>query len=110
MEQPASPGRIMGLSGGQRERHRRSGIRSNQMNLGGPSPAGLADGLRAVFLPRTGSIGMNLHDCAVHRHHFRLDLDELFLLDILENLFENPALRPVAHPSVHRMPTPEPGR
>ena len=50
MEQLATLGRIMGLSGRQRERHRRSSIRGNQMNLGGPSPAGLADGLWTGFL------------------------------------------------------------
>ena len=73
-------------------------------------PTGSAAGLRAVFPSRTGSVGTDLHDRAVHRHRFRLDLDELFLPDILENPFGNPALRPAVHPGVDGMPTSEPGR
>jgi len=48
-EKLASFGRIMGLTGRERERYGRSIIRGNHMNLGGPSSTGLADGLRAVF-------------------------------------------------------------
>ena len=40
---------IMSLSRRQTERHGRSSIRGNQMNLGVPSASGLSDGLRAVF-------------------------------------------------------------
>src|SRR6478752_8413804 len=40
---------VVCLSRGQRERYGRSSIRGNHMNLGGPSPARFADGLRAVF-------------------------------------------------------------
>lgn len=39
-------GRRIRLSGRERERHGRARIRGNQMNLGGPSAAGLAHGLR----------------------------------------------------------------
>ena len=83
MEQLASLGRIMTCPGGRRERHRRSCIRGNRMNPGAPSPTGLAGGLRTVFLSRIGSVEMNLHDGAVHRHHFRPDPDELLLPYIL---------------------------
>ena len=38
---PASPGRIRGLSGGRRERHRRSGIRGNRMGPGAHPPRDL---------------------------------------------------------------------
>jgi len=41
--------RVVRLAGRQRERYGRSSIRGNHMNLGGPSAAGLADGLGAVF-------------------------------------------------------------
>ena len=44
-----SLGRIMGLARGQSKRYGRSSIRGNQMNLGGPSAAGLTNGVRAVF-------------------------------------------------------------
>src|SRR5688572_16868269 len=40
---------IVGLSGRERKRYGRSSIRGNQMNLGSPSAAGLADGLGTVF-------------------------------------------------------------
>ena len=40
---------VVGLARRKRERQCRSSIRGNQMNLGGPSAAGLADGLGAVF-------------------------------------------------------------
>ena len=40
----------MRLTGRQAERHGRSSIRGNHMNLGVPSASGLADGLPAVFL------------------------------------------------------------
>jgi len=48
-EQLAPLGRVVGLAWGQGKRYGRSSIRGNHMNLGGPSPAGLADGLGAVF-------------------------------------------------------------
>ena len=48
-EQLATFGRVVGLARGQRKGYGRSSIRGNHMNLGGPSAAGLADGLRAVF-------------------------------------------------------------
>jgi hypothetical protein len=41
--------RVRGLARGEREGYRGSSIRGNQMNLGGPSAAGFADGLPAVF-------------------------------------------------------------
>src|ERR1035437_5296305 len=41
--------RVGGLAGRERETYRRSSIRGNQMNLGGPSAAGFSDGLGAVF-------------------------------------------------------------
>jgi hypothetical protein len=41
--------RIRGLAGGEGKGYSRSSIRGNQMNLGGPSAAGFADGLRSVF-------------------------------------------------------------
>ena len=50
MERPASLGRIMGLSGEQREY--RAAVRvsaATERNSGGPSAAGPADGLRTVF-------------------------------------------------------------
>jgi len=48
--QQLSPFRsIVRLARRQGERYGRSGIRGNQMNLGGPPAARLADGLRAVF-------------------------------------------------------------
>ena len=50
LQQLSSLGRIVGLARGQGKRYGRSSIRGNQMNLGGPSAAGLANGLRAVFL------------------------------------------------------------
>ena len=50
-------GRVVGLAGGQRKRYDRSSIRGNQMNLGGPSGAGLADDLRAVFFRAPGPSG-----------------------------------------------------
>jgi hypothetical protein len=49
-QQLAAFGRVVRLARRQRERYGRSSIRGNQMNLGGPSAAGLADRLRAVFL------------------------------------------------------------
>ncbi len=48
-EQPAPFDGIMSLSRRQAEGQGRPVIRGNQMNLGGPAAAGLADGLRAVF-------------------------------------------------------------
>ena len=48
-QQGASFGRIMGVAGGQGEGYGRSSIRGNQMNLGVPSAARLADGLGSVF-------------------------------------------------------------
>jgi hypothetical protein len=46
--------RIMGLSGRQRKRYRRSVIRGNPMNLGSPSFTGFPDGLSSVSLmPRS---------------------------------------------------------
>lgn len=42
--------RVVGVAWRERESYGRSGIRGNQMNLGGPAAAGFADGLRAVFL------------------------------------------------------------
>ena len=41
---------VVRVAGGEGEGDRRSGIRGNHMNFGVPSAAGLADGLRAVFL------------------------------------------------------------
>ena len=81
----------------------------NQMNLCGPSPTGLSDGLWAVFLSCNGFIGMNLHDHAVHRYHFWLDLDELFLLDILENRLDNPTLLSTIHLCINGIPMSESG-
>lgn len=49
LKQRPADRRIVGLTGRQRETHRRAGIRGNQMNFGGPAPSGFADGLRAVF-------------------------------------------------------------
>ena len=46
----AAFGRVVGLAGGQPTRYGRASIPGHQMNLGGPSRAGLADGVRAVFL------------------------------------------------------------
>ena len=43
---------VVRLAGRESEGYRRSSIRGNQMNLGGPSAAGFADGLRAVFFTR----------------------------------------------------------
>ena len=40
---------VVRLAGRERKRYRRSSIRGNQMNLGGPSTAGFADRLRTVF-------------------------------------------------------------
>ena len=40
---------VGGLAGQKRETYRRSSIRGNQVNLGGPSAAGLADSLGTVF-------------------------------------------------------------
>jgi len=37
------------LAGRQRKRYGRASIRGNHMNLGGPSAARLANGLRTVF-------------------------------------------------------------
>jgi hypothetical protein len=48
-QQLATLGCVVGLAGRQRKRYGRSSIRGNHMNLGGPSCAGLADGLGAVF-------------------------------------------------------------
>ena len=48
-QQLASFGGVVGLSGRQGESQGRSVIRGNQMNLGVPAAARLADGLRAVF-------------------------------------------------------------
>src|SRR5207237_10575009 len=49
LQQRATFGCVMRLPGRERERHGRASIRGNHMNLGVPSAAGLADGLRAVF-------------------------------------------------------------
>jgi|SRR5438445_3900093 len=49
VEQGAAFGRIVRLAWGQCEGYSRSSIRGNHMNLGAPSSARLADGLRAVF-------------------------------------------------------------
>ena len=51
-QQGASFGRVVRIAGRQGEGYRRSSIRGNQMNLGVPSAARLADGLRPVFLER----------------------------------------------------------
>lgn len=59
-------GRITGLSAGRREYRRRSGILGNQMNPGGPCPAGPTNCLRTTFL-QTGSVGMNFHNGVAHR-------------------------------------------
>ena len=48
-QQRAALGRVVRLTRRQREGYGRASIRGNQMNLGVPSAAGLADGLRAVF-------------------------------------------------------------
>src|SRR4249919_7386 len=48
-QQLAALGSVVRLSGRQAKRYGRSSIRGNHMNLGGPSAAGLADRLRAVF-------------------------------------------------------------
>ena len=45
----SSLGGVVRLPGREGKRYGRSSIRGNQMNLGVPSAAGLADGLRAVF-------------------------------------------------------------
>ena len=65
-EQLAALRRIMGLARRQRDRHRRSSIRGNQMNLGVPPPAGLADGPGDHFFSRPRRVRMHLHDGAVH--------------------------------------------
>src|SRR5258708_3569881 len=48
-QQGATFGSIVGMAGRQGEGYGRSSIRGNQMNLGVPSAARLADGLRSVF-------------------------------------------------------------
>ena len=48
-EQIAALRGVVRLAGRERKRYRRSSIRGNQMNLGGPSTAGFADRLRTVF-------------------------------------------------------------
>ncbi len=48
-EQPPSVGSIVGLAGRQRKRHRRSSIRGNHMNLGGPPTPGLPNRLGSPF-------------------------------------------------------------
>ena len=48
-QQGATFGSIVRMAGRQGEGYGRSSIRGNQMNLGVPSPARLADGLRPVF-------------------------------------------------------------
>jgi len=45
----AAVDRVGGLAGREREGYSGSSIRGNQMNLGGPSASGFADGLPAVF-------------------------------------------------------------
>jgi hypothetical protein len=49
-QQGASLGCVVGVAGRQSEGYGRSSIRGNQMNLGVPSAARLADGLGSVFL------------------------------------------------------------
>lgn len=49
-EQCSSVRRVAGLTGRERERYGCSSIRGNHMNLGCPSSAGFADGLRSIFL------------------------------------------------------------
>jgi hypothetical protein len=51
-KQIATCRRVMRLSGRQSESYGRSIIRGNQMNLGGPTASGFADGLWTVFLMR----------------------------------------------------------
>ena len=109
MEQLATLGRIMGLSGRQRERHRRSSIRGNQTNPGGPSPGGLADGLWTVFVARP-SRREEPSRGAVHRNRLSLDPGELLLLEVFEHPAEDPVLRLAIHPGADGVPPPEPRR
>jgi hypothetical protein len=75
--------RIVCLSFGHAKRHGRSRIRGNQMNLGVPSAAGLADGLRAFFL--NGAIGLDLDAGGVQLYPFDLDAQHLLALQLIEH-------------------------
>ena len=79
-EQFTTPGRSMGLSRGQRDRHRCARSRGNPMHLGGPSPAGLAAGRWPGLFRAPVPAGCT----------FRM-------------------YRPAIHPGVEGMPLPEPG-
>ena len=51
-QQLAAFRRVVRAAGRQRERHGRASVRGNPMNLGVPSPSGLADALWTVFFAR----------------------------------------------------------
>ena len=84
----------MRLARGEGERYGRSSIRGNHMNLGGPSAAGLADGLGAVFFRAPVPSGCTLTRGRVQGHRFDLDADDLIVLQLREYAIQDTDLRP----------------
>ena len=53
---------------------------------------------------------MDLDARAVQRNRFELEAHELVALQLLEDLVEDPGLRPPIHPGVDGVPSPKPSR
>ena len=81
-QQLAAFRRVVGLTRRERKGYSSSSIRGNHMNLGGPAPAGPADGLRHPFFGRASTVGMHLRDSAVQRYRLDLDAHNLFPLQV----------------------------
>ncbi len=77
------------------------------MNLGGPSAARLANGLRAAFL-RPGPIWMDFDEGAVQGHGFDLYADDLNLLQLGKEAIEHPTLGPPIHARIDSVPVTKP--
>ena len=100
----AAFGRVVGLAGGQPTRYGRASIPGHQMNLGGPSRAGLADGVRAVFLAPPGPSGCTFPGGTIQRHGFDLETDNLIRLQRCEDSIQYTAFGPAIHAGVDRVP------
>ena len=71
LEQRTTLGRVVSVARRQRKGYDRPSVRGNQMNLGSPSPTGLADRLGSVF-KSPGAVWMNLHRGRIEGEGFDL--------------------------------------
>ena len=96
---PTQPNRLSSLA---------PGIRGSQMKWS--SLPGTCRWPGGRFFYRAGAVGMDLDARAVQRNRFELEAHELVALQLLEDLVEDPGLRPPNSSGCRRCAIPKPSR